>query len=665
MILKGKINWFNKFSEYFLYVFLVIFPFLNYTSFLYFGSVTRSINLIIFSSIAGILLGLLLLNKESALYVPKSPVLLSVTVYFISMFVSAFFGNDFQTSFFSNMTRTTGLWYMICLGIFILLFVNLLQDKGVRRKIILATIVPTALFSVLALLGPEGFKVIFKDMKGDGFTLGNSTFAGMYIFGSFLLSIYFLVSEERKTLWKKVLPVLIVLNPFIINIFSNEGKGLLQFLGEARASALVLFSSIPVLFAIYMISRLENKTLKKKISYSLLALTFIVIIAGAFSLFSSDGILRKFYLSQATGARVLVWEISDKRIEEKPFWGWGTENFEKTFETYYDSRALEPEFGAEPWFDRAHNVFIDQAFDNGLSGLVLYLLVYLVIGFSTLYVIFNAKTKENIYLGVFLLVYTIFHLIELQTAFDTSISFVFLALILALIVVVFKDTQEENGKVSEIKIHNALKYIIAVVFVVFSFWSLFYKAVPFVRSGTVNGTIRTIGSSEKRIPYYETLFATPVDLQAVLWRTFTDFERGISENPKVLEDPKKVENLKKELAIFEEEYRKYTEKHPQNFRALLNYADAKIYFMLFDVNKLEEAQVVLDKAIALVPTAPQPYWMKAVAYLYMRKFDLAREYAKKGLELNPKVPGSQEIVRYIDESIKTFPEIDLYFFRQI
>jgi hypothetical protein len=57
--------------------------------------------------------------------------------------------------------------------------------------------------------------------------------------------------------------------------------------------------------------------------------------------------------------------------------------------------------------------------------------------------------------------------------------------------------------------------------------------------------------------------------------------------------------------------------------------------------------------------------MKSVAYLYAKKFDLAKEYAKKAYDLNPNVGESSRIVEYIDKSIKTFPEIDLYQFKQI
>ena len=117
--------------------------------------------------------------------------------------------------------------------------------------------------------------------------------------------------------------------------------------------------------------------------------------------------------------------------------------------------------------------------------------------------------------------------------------------------------------------------------------------------------------------------------------------------------------------IFENGFRDYIKDNPNNFRAHLNLADILIYQMLFEVDKLAEAQEVLDTAIELVPQSPQPYWMKTVAYVYMQKFALAREYAKKGLELNPKIVQSQEIVKYVEDSIKTFPEIDLFFFRQI
>ena len=46
---------------------------------------------------------------------------------------------------------------------------------------------------------------------------------------------------------------------------------------------------------------------------------------------------------------------------------------------------------------------------------------------------------------------------------------------------------------------------------------------------------------------------------------------------------------------------------------------------------------MFDAASALVPQSPQPYWMKGGRIYIYEKFDLARQYAKSGLALIPKL----------------------------
>ncbi len=57
--------------------------------------------------------------------------------------------------------------------------------------------------------------------------------------------------------------------------------------------------------------------------------------------------------------------------------------------------------------------------------------------------------------------------------------------------------------------------------------------------------------------------------------------------------------------------------------------------------------------------------MKAVSYVYEGKFTEARRAANQGLALNPNVETSQHIVDYVNQSQRDFPEISMYFFRQI
>jgi O-antigen ligase len=535
----------------------------------------------------------------------------------------------------------------------------------------LSVILPTALYSVLSLLGPEGLGWFFKGYQGDGFTFGNSTFAAMYIFGAFLMSIYYLYQATNKKWWMYILPIILVINPNILSRHVWLGDFSQGFVGEARASAYMIVFSVFPLFALWGISKIHLKKTKTVVMYSLAGFLLLVAGCSTFSLFSNDGFLRKIYLSQATAARPIVWEMSEKSIRQRPFFGWGTDNFERVFEINYDNRLLETKNGKEAWFDRAHNVFIDQAIDNGIVGLLLYILLYLVIVFSVIRTFLHSTDKNDIFLSSILLVYFPLHFIELQTAFDTTISYPMLASMISIALALnyrVASLTSVGGvvvKKTEWVLVGIAKHSVAVLFLMFFVWSFFAGWVPFVRTQIANGNVRAVGTSEKRIPLYKNLFGSRVDSRAFLWRTSTDFQRGIAENPKMLEQPQKVEGLAKEILVLENSYREYLKNNPKSFRERLNLADILIYQRLFGVDKLAEAQTILDESIALVPQSPQPYWMKAVGYIYMKKFELAREYAKKGLAINPNIEESQNIVAYVEDSIKNFPNLNLYFFTQI
>ncbi|MES3031554.1 MAG: O-antigen ligase family protein [Patescibacteria group bacterium] len=657
IITNKRDSWFWNTTEYALSIFIILFPFITYKVFLYTGTSVRSTALILLATILGIAFCISLFKKGTSLSFPKSPVFLAIGLYIVFVIISAFQGLNPATSFWSVATRTTGIWYLINLGFIIYILWGLFSDRARQKKLILVTILSTAFFSFLTLWSSDGLNIFFKNFGNDGFTFGNSTFAGMYIFGAFLLSIYYLLQSEKKKWWMYALPIIIIANPYILGS---------HFLGEARSSSLAVFLSVVGLLALWGISKIKDPKKKTVTSYSVFGLIILGIALSTFSLFSDDGYLRKAYLSQATQARPLVWDMSEKVIGQKPYFGWGIDNFERVFENNYDNRLLQDEYGGEPWFDRAHNVFIDQTVDNGFVGLSFYLLIYITIALCLIHVTLKSLNKNDRTLASIILVYLPLHILELQTAFDTSISYVMIALLIALSAVLYDRTREQiTKKDNEWNLPVAAKYIVSGLILIFFFWSLFWGLVPFVRTQLANGYIRTVGSAEMRMPVYERLFATPVDKHAFLWRTVTDFQRGISQNPKVLLDKPLTENLKKEILLFEEEYKDYVAKNPEHFRAKLNLADTLIYERLFGINHLQEAQDILDSAIAQVPQAPQPYWMKAVGYVYMKKFDLAREYAQKGLALNPDIKGSQDIVKYVDTSIKNFPEIDLYFFRQI
>ena len=562
----------------------------------------------------------------------------------------------------------TGIWYLLCLGMFILFLVSIISDSQRQKRLILGVILSTSLYSLLYFFSYEGLGLVFADYKNYAFTFGNSTFAAMYLFGAFMLAVYYLYTSEKKRWWMYVLPIILIINPSIVSrklFLMDWAEGVTSFVGEARASAVVVFLSIIALLFAWVISKIKNTKARNNIIVGIFAAVFFGLGFVGYSLLSPDGLVRKAYMSQATSARPLVWEVSNRVIADRPILGWGVDNFERVFEHYYDSRLLQDDYGNEAWFDRAHNVFVDQTIDGGYIGLILYLLIYLCVGICLLFVVLRSMNKNDRALGTILLIYFGMHLLELQTAFDTSVSYIMVAFMLALSIGLFHKTIKEVKKVNyEIDLGENIRYVLGIVVICFFAWTSFSGLVPFMRTQWANGYIRTVGDSSERLKVYDTLFSSKIDTAAFLWRTSADLQRGIGGDPSVLNDPQKVTNLNKEFNYLASKYSQYLEEYPNDFRSHLNLADLLIYVRLFDDDRLEDAQLVLDEAIRLVPQSPQSYWMKAVAYIYERKFDLAREWAQKGLAVNPKIKESQKVVDYVEESIKTFPDIDLYFFKQ-
>lgn len=667
---RGKLK---AFFEWSFYIFIALFPFLIYQGYLFYGTSTRAINLFILVDIFAVIVGIVLFSSKNRLSFAKSPITISLVLLFICLCISSIFGVDFATSFWSKAARTTGLFYFIHLGLFFFFFWMIFNKENKLRNFLSVFLISSAIFSVAAFLSKEGLELIFNSKAWGGFTFGNSTFAGMYMLASFLLSIYYVstIPEHKNSWWKKLFPITFIINPFLlnreiwlgqVNIFKNPGL----IVGNAQASSYAMWFSIILLLFIWGISKIKNIKLRKGLMWSSVILGVVSIIWAVSSLLSPNGYIREKYSTQATSARPMAWALAKNAIKERPMLGWGLDNFDIAYEQHYDNRLLEQRNGGEAWFDRAHNIFIDQTLETGYIGMLAYILAYLIIFASLIYVLFNTKRREDLILSSVLLVYFTAHIIELQTAFDTTISYIPIVFMAAMSAILFHGVyKNKNNKELELLIPKSIQYSIATIFILGGLFLFFKGTVPLVVAEKANGKARIVGSSEKRLPLYKKLFSAPLDKGTFIWRTSYDIQRGISLKPEIIQDPNKRAGFVEEYNVILDKYREYLSKKPYDYRGRIQFAATAIYVRVFGEDHLDEAHSELDKAIAIAPQIPQAYWMKAVAYLYQAKFKEAKGWAKKGYDLNPDIEESKRVVDYIDKSIKSFPEIDLFAFKQI
>lgn len=673
MFIDNRRGFTYRFIEYGLYIFIVLFPFIFYIGHLFYGTTSRSVNMVFVVEILAVVLGFALLSAKNRVSVAKSPITISLFLLLVVLFISGLQGVDWGISFWSRATRMSGIFYFLHIGLFYLFLLMIFKDSGKLRNFLKVFLISTAIFSIGALLSRDGFGLIYATKAWTGFTFGNSSFAAMYVYAAFMASIYYVYTlpASVKRWWHNLIPLIFVINPYFIHPDVWLGKiNLLQnplgFVGAAQASTFAVIFSVLFLAFAWGVSKIRSVNIRRTIIWITVAVGLASTVFVVTSFLTPGGFIQRAYLEQATIARPIVWELSKEAISEKPVLGWGGDNFDRAFEAHYNNTLLEQKNGAEPWFDRAHNIIIDQAVESGYVGLSVYILVFLAIIGSMLYVLFKSKDKGDQALSIILITYFVGHFLELQTAFDTTISYPGLVTMTALSAAVFHKTYSALvGEKSEWWLSSGVKYGLATVLVGVFGYLFIVGTVPIIRAQTVNGAIRTVGSSEGRMTYYEKLFGSPVDKATFLWRTTIDLQKGVAEKPQVLEKPEKLKGFIAELEIYTREYEEYLATHPRDYRMHISLANVYIYQRLFEVNNLDKAHVLLDQAILLVPEGPQPYWMKAVAYLYQGKFAEARTWAKKAYDLNPDIEQSQMVVDYIDRSIKSFPEITLYNFRQI
>lgn len=651
-------------------VFIALFPFILYEGYLFNGTSTRFINTVIFVEILALVFGITLLRTKQKLSVVLSPVTISLAVLLVLISIAAFVGVDPHTSFWSKATRTAGLFYFLHLALWYFFFWFACTEKK-QKSFLSVFAISGGVFSLLSFLGREGLGWIFTSDRWSGFTIGNSTFAGMYLYATFLISIYLLVTTKKnnRKWWFYFLPFSFIMSPYLVSfdLWRGELQSIRDIIGSAQASSFTLFFSVGVLSLFFFAKKYFKPKLRKVLLFAGVCIAFVVFAVGARSLLTEGGFVQQAYLKQSTATRPIVWEFSKKAIAERPLLGWGGDNFDQVFQKYYDPKILQKKNGGEAWLDRAHNIFIDQAIETGYAGLIAYLFVYLVIFISLIFVLVRSADDDDLSLAAILFVYFFGHLLELQTAFDTTVTYPILVMFSVYTGILLFRTKN-NQKITfpqGFQFSLPTQKFIALVLITGSVFAFIKGTIPIMSAEAANGAIRRVGSSEKRLQIYPTLFSSPLDKASFLWRTSNDLQRGVSLDPKMFENKNQREGLQKEIEMIVQYYETYVTDNPSDYRSLLNLADMYIYQRLFEVNHLEKAHTVLDKAIMLVPQSPQSYWMKAVTYLYQAKFKDAREWAQKALALDPNIEESQRLIEYIDQSIKDFPVIDLYSFRQI
>lgn len=304
-------------------------------------------------------------------YRPKRSFILFVVLAFLAIIgLADIFGVAPGKSFWSNFERMEGYLALLHLGMFFVVISSVFREIDWNRwwK---TSLVASFLLALYVGAQVAGLLTINQGgVRADG-TFGNAIYLAVYMLFHIFIAILFLWRERKSVVLRWLYGLLIIVQVLAL------------YYTATRGATLGLLGGL-LLVAILSLRNGEDPGLKKVGTAVLLGL--VVLVGGFFAIKDLDFVQNSPVLSRfsslsleeiKTQGRYFIWPMALEGVKERPLLGWGQENFSYVFQEHY-----RPEmFRLEPWFDRAHNIFLDWLIAGGVLGLVAYLALYLALLF--------------------------------------------------------------------------------------------------------------------------------------------------------------------------------------------------------------------------------------------------------------------------------------------
>ena len=553
---------------------------------------------------------------------------ITLTLFLVASILSTIFGVCPHESFWSKYERMTGLlmWFHL-FGIFLAGSCVFKRDDWI--KIFEVSVIISVIVGILAIVSNKGIGPLVKaglDTRGGG-TLGNSSFLASYLLFNAFLGLYLFLTLAQKEL--KI---------FFGIIFTLVVTCLM--LSTGRAAAISFVGGVVLWFLLWCIYHQD-----KKLKIAGISLLIILSSALALAIYSSlldayfgqknviqSEILDKLSLNISKD-RALVWSIGIEAWKEKPYFGWGPENFNIAFTRYFDPRLFIREvYGRDVWFDRAHNIVVDTLVSVGIVGFLTYLLFFC----SIFWILWKKYYHHEIdFLSVSIFSVTLLaYFIQNLTVFDMVSSYMMFFLVLGFIGTVASQRKDSGSQNKNFSFNKRRFFVALIIFIPLLLTSLFYFVVQPVRSNkTLIKAVRTPNSEQRFAFYKQSLEISPLGRFQMRENIASEEMKKYSIQQIAQRIPQ--ETQRRELDFVTQELEKNIKESPLLFSSYLLLGKAYNLYVRIDTSKLQKAEEVLNKAIEVSPGNQQGYWALAQTKMFQGKFEEAFFLAKKAMLLAP------------------------------
>lgn len=540
--------------------------------------------------------------------------------FVFSQLISAIFGIDPLTSLWSQPQRMTGVFVLIHL--LVLFFCYLVVFRSLKTWKIYFLFNLLVGIIVIFLYWFPIFQSLNLESNG-GSTLGNSTLLGTYLL--FLISFGCILLFDTRTNPTTRILSLIFVSTFIFTLFETD----------AQAAQMSFLGACAVGIALGLI-RLGKRSWMRWIGWSLLCLLISGFLLMSTLLFVPNSFVRERLSETGGPTRLILWETAWQAIKEKPFLGWGPEQFSYVSLLYYNPCLGSPQCGEGKWADRTHNIILETLVGSGVVGLIAYLGVFAVSIFTLWKRRFSNRSEEAITIIVLCLLSA--YLVQNLTGFDSIVSLWFWFMLLAFVnwrddLAKFDETTTSATTVSKKRRRIA---ILATLLLPVGFW--YFVVEPFIGFKALSDSVQAQTIEDRLIAYQQAVWGSQAGL--AYRRSYIAYETSSRlwyATRKDIADEYAAD--KAEIEMAKNALLETIKTTPNYLRASLMLARVyQIEHRLFRSDALVKAQQILEEAVQQNPNNPLPRWALTSILIENGNTQEALKQTQLAYDLNPDDP---------------------------
>ncbi len=559
-----------------------------------------------------IFIAYILLVLSNRKYLPKfSPLIITLTVFLGVVIFTSIVGVNFTRSFWSVFERMTGILTFLHLYVFFIILSSVFKERKYWERILTVSILVGIIICFYVWTSTEAVT------RGGG-TVGNTSFLATYLLFDIFFAIILLFSKPG--LWRIIYGICLTI--LLAGLFMSEEP--------CRGAIAAFFGGLIILVFGYLMFYLFSSGKKplKRLAFIIIVLTILGGIGILQIGFFKEKIIG-LWESGSVQSRLVVWKMALNGWQERPWFGWGQDNFNVPFAKYFDPKL--PLTG-DIWYDRVHNIVLDTAIEGGILGLISYLAIFAV---SILYLIRifpRISDRKNIILPLGMIAVLFAYFAQNIWVFDMISSYMMFFLSLAFVNFLIS-RREENSQTALPEKSNSLYSFFGAVLIIIVALTFYFGNIRVAEASRL--TIRGLSLPlEQSLPAFQKALAiSPVSQFETVEQLSTRIVSLASQQNQ------NKELLDQGLKSAEDELKDSIAKSPLDFRLhlFLGKFYNNLYQLTGDKTKLDLADEWLKKAVELSPKNEQVYWSLAQTRVFQGKPEEAVSFIKASVDLEPRL----------------------------